>query len=242
MELIYYRHNKANQKPAVINAQKINFNELTFVIKGELVYEINNTLFKLKENDAILIKRDSVRTRQNTKLCDYVSFNFTGDVADFPSKLDNCITPEIKLLFGVCDEVFDKYNNWTDKIALSLDLILKILAENISAQKKPPVIIKIERFIKANLEQKFSLKAVAAEIGYSPNYCDTIFKKQMGISIINYTIKAKIEKAKLLISENILSLPDIAFSLGFDDYNYFSRTFKKHCGYSPLKFKKNVIK
>lgn len=83
---------------------------------------------------------------------------------------------------------------------------------------------------------------MAAEIGYSPNYCDTIFKKQMGVSIINYAIKAKIEKAKLLISENILSLPDIAFSLGFDDYNYFSRTFKKHCGYSPLKFKKNVIK
>jgi inorganic pyrophosphatase len=48
------------------------------------------------------------------------------------------------------------------------------------------------------------------------------------------------EEAKKLISENILSLQQIAEAVGFEDYNYFSRTFKKTSGYSPTDYKRLV--
>lgn len=67
-------------------------------------------------------------------------------------------------------------------------------------------------------------------------YCDTVFKKETGFSIIEYFNKLKIEEAKKLIVERADSLTEIALKLGFEDYNYFSRLFKKHTGYSPKQY------
>ena len=57
---------------------------------------------------------------------------------------------------------------------------------------------------------------------------------------MSYAINEKIEKAKLLIIEDLLSLKEIAKSLGFDDYNYFSRSFKKRSGHPPTRYKSIV--
>ena len=58
------------------------------------------------------------------------------------------------------------------------------------------------------------------------------------IGIIDYFIDMKIEVAKNKLLENIMTLRQISESLGFSDYNYFSRTFKKRTGATPLEFRK----
>lgn len=242
MNVIYYRHNKYDEKPHDIELGEISFNELTFVIKDQLTYSVNGEEFTVKENDCIFLKSGSKRKREKSEFCDYVSFNFNGDLdTDFPVYLHDCLSTEIKLLISVCDEIFSKCHDWSDKINTALNLIFKLLKDRLSAQKENPVIVKIKRYIKQNLSEKLTLDLIAAQVGYSPNYCDTIFKKETDDSILNYTISERIIKAKLLLQEDVLSLKEIAEAVGFEDYNYFSRAFKKKSGYPPSEYKRSVL-
>ena len=47
------------------------------------------------------------------------------------------------------------------------------------------------------------------------------------------------EKAKELLVENNFKLSVICEKVGFEDYNYFSRVFKKYCGISPKVYEIN---
>ena len=62
------------------------------------------------------------------------------------------------------------------------------------------------------------------------------------MSIIEYVLKERIAMAKSLLMEGSLPLTKISEMVGFSDYNYFSRTFKKQTGYTPLAYKKNASK
>lgn len=176
--------------------------------------------------------------RKKSDQCDYVSFNFYDNVdADLPVCITDCVTSEIKLILSVCDQIYLKYNNWFNKVDKALELIFNLLKDKISSLEENPVIISIKRYIRKNLSCKLTLNTIAKQVGYTPNYCDSLFKKETGVSIINYLIMERIAEAKRLLDEKILSLKDIADSVGFKDYNYFSRTFKKLSGISPTEYR-----
>jgi two-component system response regulator YesN len=43
----------------------------------------------------------------------------------------------------------------------------------------------------------------------------------------------RIKQAKHLLSTTSLTVREVAFAVGYDDPNYFSRLFKEYTGYSP---------
>ena len=48
------------------------------------------------------------------------------------------------------------------------------------------------------------------------------------------------KEAKRLLAEGVYSLKKIALTIGYEDYNYFTRTFKKQCGYTPSQYKSKL--
>ena len=66
------------------------------------------------------------------------------------------------------------------------------------------------------------------------------FSNVYGISPINYLMRARIEKAKTLLSTTDFSLSVISRSCGFSSSSYFSQTFKKVAGVSPSSYRKTV--
>ncbi|MBQ3493761.1 MAG: helix-turn-helix transcriptional regulator [Clostridia bacterium] len=239
IELFFYRHNKKGYAQEIPLAE-INFFELTLVLKGKLEYEINNKKYIIEENDGIFIKSGELRKRKNTEGVDYVSFNFHGFEGDFPTHLQKIVNSPIKLLTSVCDEIHEKIYDGDSEITLALKLILELINNYLSVSRENPLIFAIKQYIHTNLTQKININELSSNVGYSPNYCSTIFKKYTKLTIIDYLNAERIEESKRLINENILSLSQIAFSVGFEDYNYFSRTFKKINGYTPTEYKKLV--
>lgn len=238
MKLTYFRHHKLGNPAHIIQANRITFDEITIVIKGELEYEINGKPLILKEGDGMFLRHGNIRKRNITYNCDYVSFNFESHTyIDLPTSIPDCLSNEIKLALSICDGIFNKHHNYISGISSALSLIVKLLEEQIRIKEDHPVTIKIRRFLKTHLNDKFTLKDISDQIGYSPNYCDSLFKKKTGFAIMDYVIRERIEQAKGLLAENVLSLKEISETIGFDDYNYFSRAFKKRTGYSPLKYK-----
>lgn len=64
------------------------------------------------------------------------------------------------------------------------------------------------------------------------HFCRT-FKKLYGRSVIAHINELRVDKAEQLLQNTSLTITEIAFSVGFNDANYFSRVFRKKRGVSP---------
>ena len=63
----------------------------------------------------------------------------------------------------------------------------------------------------------------------------------MGTTVNRYIIEFRINKAKELLHQKDLKLVEIAEKLGFNDANYFAKTFKKITGITPTQYKENYL-
>ena len=95
---------------------------------------------------------------------------------------------------------------------------------------------KIKFLLTKNINNPITLKEISAELNYSVSHLCTSFKKQMGISIMNYFIQLRIERAKQLIIDGKKTIKEISEELNFDTLQYFSYHFKKHTGQSPSQY------
>ncbi|MCK5094422.1 MAG: helix-turn-helix transcriptional regulator, partial [Spirochaetes bacterium] len=104
--------------------------------------------------------------------------------------------------------------------------------------KNDHIILKAQLFIKANYHKTIKLSDVANAVYLSPNYFSTIFKELSGYAFSHYLMKTRVSVAKKMLSKTKIPIKEIVFKVGFDDYNYFNRQFKKLEGMPPAKFRK----
>lgn len=98
---------------------------------------------------------------------------------------------------------------------------------------------KIILYIRKNLTYKISLDDIAKDLFITKEHLSRLFKKEMGITISEYIIKAKIQEAKNLLRQTDYNILDIAVLLNFANSSHFSNSFKKITGLSPSDYRKN---
>lgn len=82
------------------------------------------------------------------------------------------------------------------------------------------------------------LSDVADRLGISPSYLSHLFTNGLGSSFSAYVAKLRSEAAKDLLVNTGLSMSEIASQVGYDDPNYFIRSFKKNVGMTPKNFRR----
>ncbi|SEP81785.1 two component transcriptional regulator, AraC family [Virgibacillus subterraneus] len=103
-------------------------------------------------------------------------------------------------------------------------------------------IAKAKTFVEENYCNGVTLEETSAYVDLSPNYFSNVFKQEFGQTFIDYVTKLRMEKAKGLIQENVYSLKEISYMVGYNDPNYFSRVFKKYYQMSPKHFQYEIFK
>jgi AraC-like DNA-binding protein len=98
---------------------------------------------------------------------------------------------------------------------------------------------KMLQYIHVNIENHSSLDKLARDLNISVGYASDCFKKNMGVSVMKYVQKIKIERAKNLLLSTDESILYIGILLGFYDQSHFSRTFKLIVGVSPTHYRNN---
>lgn len=101
-----------------------------------------------------------------------------------------------------------------------------------------PVISKVTDYIHNNLEEKLSLKDIAKYVNVNPTYLSTLFKKINGISLWEYIITKRVEKAIDLLKNTNMKKLDIAFQCGFSSSSNFYKAFYNVTGKTPSHYQK----
>jgi len=80
----------------------------------------------------------------------------------------------------------------------------------------------------------------AEQFHLSPSYFGDIVHREIGTTAQTYVQMKILEKAKSLLADDRLSVNDIAYRLGFDYPNHFSRFFRSKAGMTPTLFRKKL--
>ncbi len=239
MKLFYFRHNPKQPQAAIVR-EKILFYELTVVHSGTLAYTVNGEPVTLKEKDVIFLPKGCYRTRRKAADADYYSFNFLAeeDAPSLPLFIKGGCTADIFLLLLACDKM---HADVQDSGCRQLTLILECILEQLSFHLRPPhkstLSDAIKQYVEEHLGEQITIAQISGATYFSEDYCSMRFKKETVCSIVTYIISAKVKRAQELIFEGN-SFARIAKQLGFSEYNYFSRVFKKYAGCTPTQYKK----
>ncbi len=225
-----------------IQKRRINYYDLTFVLKGSLTYIENGRTVVLRENDALLSVPGATQERlMGKEEVHYVSFNFTlrpNASLSMPTYMPQVISREIRAVISVFSQshLSPLYHS-TEKAVNLLNYILFEIQDTLAMESNNDAVSAIIKYIDGSLSSPVSLSRIAEHVHLSREYVAHIFKRETGKTVIEYANERKMLIAKALILEDRLSLQDIALTLGFSNYSYFSKVFKKHFNTSPVRFK-----
>ncbi len=96
-----------------------------------------------------------------------------------------------------------------------------------------PVIRRAKQFIHDNIHTNIKAKDIAAVVNLSESYFTVYFKQKTGQNFRDYVLAARTDLAKALLSENRLTVGEIAAATGYQDYRSLSRAFKNVTGIPP---------
>ncbi|TXK83807.1 response regulator [Paenibacillus sp. N3.4] len=92
-------------------------------------------------------------------------------------------------------------------------------------------------YIDNHISEELSLEEVAEKMGLAPTYFSYIFKKMTNETFVQYRMKKRIEMAKRLLEMPHYKVVDVGVTIGYQNYPYFTKIFKKMTGCSPTEYR-----
>lgn len=106
---------------------------------------------------------------------------------------------------------------------------------------RPHAISRSIRYMRQNLQRSPTLHEMARQASLSDVHFWRLFKKQTGFAPMDYFVRMKIQTACQLLNTTALPLKAIAGYLGYADYYYFSRVFRKVMGLAPSRYPREIL-
>jgi xylan 1,4-beta-xylosidase len=242
-----------------VNAHWHNAIEILYDVEGEVDVTVNNVFSKLEENDLILINScdvHSLYSKNGATLIavqiDYQEFlkivndkslrlNVNSTIDKTHEKELNKLRKDIITLIRI-DSLPNKYGL---KNLIYLNSLLDNLTENfidttseIKINKNLGKLKEITQYINDHYNENLSLEDVSDKAGVTPQYFSSFFKKNVGLSFLDYYSSVRLEKTLRDLMNCDDSIIDVAFRNGYDEPRTFVRAFKKKYGLLPSDYRK----
>lgn len=91
-------------------------------------------------------------------------------------------------------------------------------------------------YVREHLGEELTVDRCARVVNLSGGYFANLFKKETGMTVVQFVTQERIEQAKKLLVADV-PVQNIAQQLGYEHRRYFSDVFKKHTGMTPSEFK-----
>lgn len=114
---------------------------------------------------------------------------------------------------------------------------LYVLLNNMISLRRENFIRNLNQFLLTHLSEDLSVDRLTREFNISKNKLYDSCAKYMSTGIAEHIKNLRIKEAKRLLTETDLQIHQISDKVGFNDYNYFCRVFKKEVGIPAKKYR-----
>ena len=235
--------------------------EFAYVVKGSVVYTLEQNEYTLKKGDFLIINSNTIHSATCLSVpysCQIMAFRIesilkTLDISSlyfqpFIGK-DSQIKFYMEQIFKECEKKELEYKN--NCIAYITQLIIYLL-RNYSSQNTPNQLnaqnkIRLEqldnilKYIDEHYTESISNKDLANMMYLSEDHFSHLFRKKMGTSPQRYISQIRLQKAQTLILSREHTITEIARMVGYNDYNHFGRQFRRYFGCSPSDMAKQNV-
>lgn len=106
--------------------------------------------------------------------------------------------------------------------------------------EKYPILTPVLQFMDQHIQENLTLTDITRHCNISQGYLSRLFRVCFRISVTDYIHIRKIQRAKELMYSTNLNASDVAVKVGYQEYGYFSRVFKKYTGITIKDYKASV--
>ncbi|WMM24309.1 AraC family transcriptional regulator [Tissierella sp. MB52-C2] len=190
-----------------------------------------------------IINEDNFQDNMMEKIMEDL-INIQDIIAD---KLDVTVSIGIGTVVNTMESIrlSHRYSLLAAQYALSIGENQIILYNEIEDTKaaasanKDSIADKVEEYINNNFtRQGFAADEISKDIGLSLGYIRQIFREEKGITLNDYIINCRIQRAKELLINTEDTAKDISEAVGYYDNRYFYTIFKKKVGMTTEEFRK----
>ena len=235
-----------------------NHTELFYIVGGKGQFFIEDQCFPVDVNSLVIINPNVIHTEAslNAQPLEYIVLGIDGiELANSENSngqfcmLDHFESVEISsCLRNILREMELKNTGYEDICQAYMEiLIIRLMRSTSLAVPAEPQTISgnrqcaaVRRHIDVHFKEPLTLEQLAEEAHMNKFYLSHAFKREYGISPINYMITKRIEESKYLLAETDLSLSQVAQMLGFSSPSYFSQVFRRTQNLSPMEYRQNT--
>lgn len=219
--------------------------ELILNLKGNGIMTIENTDYQFSSGTVFLCPPKCRHIKQSDSDFKDIYLRFDEPSLSHGTVItyDDSESKTIKALIYQALLYFNKKDSGYQEILNSIAaLILNIITYEQNGKKNSLLVESIKNKIIENYyNPELNLDKIYQHISYNPDYIRRCFKKEMKMTPVQYLSKVRINNAiklmeQAVLSNNKISISDIALLCGFNDALYFSKIFKKHTGLSPTEY------
>lgn len=161
-----------------------------------------------------------------------------------PSILEGDFLLKDPSLQQIFNKIYIESQHADQATTLAVDgLLLQAFAQitrihtDLNKSTKPAWVNKLTELLREEQWETLTLNNIATELQLHPVYLSRKFPQYFHISFGEYLRELKLQKATSLLSEQSMTLAQIAYCCGFSDESHFIRLFKAHYGITPSRYK-----
>lgn len=104
------------------------------------------------------------------------------------------------------------------------------------------IVERAKKMIEESYTQDISVAEIASYLYLHPNYLTRMFKRETGMTLMDYISYRRIESAKKLLGQPGFKVYEVAERIGYESIAHFNRIFKRETGMSPKEYQRLVHK
>lgn len=232
------------------------YTELFYIVGGNGQFQIDDERFPVRAQQLVIVNPNIIHTELSYEAhpLEYIVLGIEGlEIAGTGSNESRyCVysfpaaNRVLDCMQSILQEMHDREPEHQTVCQAYMDILVVQLMRNASTpmtqvSDSSPTnrqCATIRRYIDSHYKEPLTLDLLAAEVNVNKYYLAHAYKQTYGISPISYMISCRIQEGKRLLTETDLSLSHISGILGFSSASYFSQSFRKAEGISPLEFRK----
>ena len=232
--------------------------ELFYIIGGKGQFLINDQLYPVNTNHLVIINPNVIHTEVslNAQPLEYIVLGVDGIELSISGTSNGqfCILDHFEsldmasCLRNILREMEMKQPGYEDVCQAFMEiLIIRLMrSTGLSLPSETYAVstnrqcAAVRRYIDLHFKEALTLEQLAEEGHMNKFYLSHAFKREYGISPINYMISRRIEESKYLLAETDLPMSQISQLLGFSSLSYFSQVFRRSQNESPMEYRKNT--